>query len=49
MGVSPDLATRGNGLIRALPSWQVDLALTKETRLTERFSMEFALQAFNIL
>ena len=38
----------GNGLIRALPSWQVDLALTKETKLTERFSMEFAVQAFNI-
>jgi hypothetical protein len=38
----------GNGLIRALDSWQVDLALTKETKLTERFSMEFAVQAFNI-
>ncbi|MGD0792869.1 MAG: TonB-dependent receptor [Terriglobales bacterium] len=38
----------GNGLIRALDSWQVDLALTKETKLTERYSMEFALQAFNI-
>jgi hypothetical protein len=37
-----------NGLIRALNSWQVDLALTKETKLTERFSMEFAVQAFNI-
>jgi hypothetical protein len=38
----------GNGIIRALPSWQVDLALTKDTRLTERLSMQFALQAFNI-
>jgi hypothetical protein len=37
-----------NGVVRALDSWQVDLALTKETRLTERFSMEFAVQAFNI-
>jgi hypothetical protein len=37
-----------NGLIRALNSWQVDLALTKETKLTERFSMELAIQAFNI-
>jgi hypothetical protein len=37
-----------NGLIRALNSWQVDLALTKETKLTERFSMEFAVQAFNV-
>jgi hypothetical protein len=39
----------GNGLIRALDSWQIDLALTKETKLTERLSMEFAVQAFNIL
>jgi hypothetical protein len=38
----------GNGLIRAFDSWQVDLALTKETKLTERYSMEFAVQAFNI-
>jgi hypothetical protein len=38
----------GNGLIRALSSWQVDLALTKETKLTERFGLEFGVQAFNI-
>ena len=37
-----------NGVIRALDSWQIDLALTKETKLTERVSMEFAVQAFNI-
>ncbi|HEY3973417.1 MAG TPA: TonB-dependent receptor [Candidatus Sulfotelmatobacter sp.] len=37
-----------NGAIRALPYWQIDLALTKETRLTERTSLEFAVQAFNI-
>jgi hypothetical protein len=37
-----------NGAIRALNSWQIDLALTKETKLTERVSMEFAVQAFNI-
>lgn len=37
-----------NGVIRALNSWQVDLALTKETKLTERASLEFAVQAFNI-
>lgn len=37
-----------NGLIRALHSWQVDLALMKETRLTERFSLQFGIQAFNI-
>jgi Carboxypeptidase regulatory-like domain len=37
-----------NGVIRALNSWQIDLALTKETKLTERTSLEFAVQAFNI-
>jgi hypothetical protein len=38
-----------NGMIRALDSWQIDMALTKETKLTERVVMEFAVQAFNIL
>jgi hypothetical protein len=38
-----------NGMIRALDSWQIDLALTKVTKLSERVSMEFAVQAFNIL
>lgn len=37
-----------NGMIRALDSWQMDLALTKETKLTERLSMELAVQAFNL-
>ena len=37
-----------NGVIRALNSWQMDLALTKETKLTEHASLEFAVQAFNI-
>jgi hypothetical protein len=37
-----------NGIVRALNTWQIDLALTKETKLTERLSMEFAVQAFNI-
>jgi Carboxypeptidase regulatory-like domain/TonB dependent receptor-like, beta-barrel len=38
-----------NGLVRALNSWQIDLALVKETKLTERFTMEFGVQVFNIL
>ncbi len=38
-----------NGFIRVLPSWQIDFALTKETKLTERFAMEFGVEAFNIL
>jgi hypothetical protein len=37
-----------NGLIRALNYWQIDLALTKETKLTEGTSLLFTVQAFNI-
>jgi hypothetical protein len=37
-----------NGIGRALNIWQVDLVLTKETKLTERVAMEFAVEAFNI-
>jgi len=37
-----------NGAIRALPYWQIDLALSKETKLTEHTSLSFAVQAFNI-
>jgi hypothetical protein len=38
----------GNGIIRALPTWQMDLALMKNTKINERFSVEFGVQAFNI-
>ena len=38
----------GNGLIRALNIWQVDMAITKETKLTERFGLQFGVQAFNV-
>jgi hypothetical protein len=38
-----------NGMIRALSSWQIDLALQKDTAITERFTLEFEVQAFNIL
>ncbi|HEV2399665.1 MAG TPA: TonB-dependent receptor [Candidatus Sulfotelmatobacter sp.] len=37
-----------NGIGRALNAWQIDIALTKDTRLTERTSLEFGVQAFNI-
>ena len=37
-----------NGLIRALRSWQIDFALAKETKISERVSAEFAVQFFNI-
>lgn len=47
-GLLSRFGTAPNGLIRALNSWQVDLALMKETKLSERFSVEFGVQAFNI-
>ena len=37
-----------NGIARTLDIWQVDLALMKDTKLTERFSLEFGVQAFNV-
>jgi hypothetical protein len=37
-----------NGLIRALNSWQIDFALMKETKVTERVSVQFGVQVFNI-
>jgi hypothetical protein len=37
-----------NGIGRALDIWQVDFVLTKESKLTERVAMEFAVEAFNI-
>jgi hypothetical protein len=49
---TPGAVTRfgnaGNGIVRALNSWQVDMALVKETKLTERFALEFGIQAFNV-
>ncbi|MFI5057563.1 MAG: carboxypeptidase regulatory-like domain-containing protein [Candidatus Acidiferrales bacterium] len=38
----------GNGVARALNIWQVDMSLMKETKLTERFGLQFGVQAFNI-
>jgi hypothetical protein len=37
-----------NGIIRALNSWQIDLALMKTTKITERVAAEFGIQAFNV-
>jgi Carboxypeptidase regulatory-like domain len=47
-GLASRFGNAPNGLIRALNVWQIDLALTKETRLTERVSMKFGAQIFNI-
>jgi hypothetical protein len=38
----------GNGIIRTLSTWQIDMALTKETKISERYSVQFAFQAFNV-
>jgi hypothetical protein len=38
----------GNGILRAINIWQLDLAVMKETKLTERVGLQFGVQAFNI-
>lgn len=40
--------TAPNGVIRALHAWQIDLALMKTTKITERVAAEFGVQVFNI-
>ena len=47
-GLVTRFGNAGNGIIRALNSWQVDLALMKETKLSELVSLQFGMQAFNI-
>jgi len=47
-GIVSRFGNAPNGLIRAVSTWQIDFALTKETKLTERVSMEFGAQFFNI-
>ena len=47
-GLLSRFGTAPNGLIRALDSWQIDFALMKETKLTERVEMKFGVQFFNI-
>jgi hypothetical protein len=48
LGVLSRFGNAPNGIVRALPSWQVDLALIKETRITERVAVEIGIQAFNV-
>jgi hypothetical protein len=48
-GLFTHFGDAGNGIFRALNSWQIDFALMKETKLTERFSVQFGVQFFNIL
>jgi hypothetical protein len=39
----------GRNLVRAPGVWQIDTALTKRARLTERMNIEFRAEAFNLL
>ena len=47
-GILTRYGDESNGVIRTLNVWQIDFELVKETPLTERFSLEFGIQAFNI-
>ena len=47
-GLVSRFGNASNGLIQALHSWQIDFALMKETKLTERVSLQFGVQVFNI-
>jgi Carboxypeptidase regulatory-like domain/TonB dependent receptor len=47
-GLVSGFGTSPNGVLRALNTWQIDLALMKETKLTERVSLQFGAQFFNI-
>jgi hypothetical protein len=47
-GIFTRWGNAGRGLVRSPHIWQVDLALAKETKITERFGLEFGVQAFNI-
>jgi hypothetical protein len=47
-GILTRYGDASNGLIRPLNVWQIDFALIKTTQLTERFALQFGVQAFNI-
>ena len=38
----------GRNVIRALPTWQIDLALRRQFKLAEGFSLQFRAEGFNI-
>jgi hypothetical protein len=47
-GLASRFGDAPNGLIRALAAWQIDMALMKTTKITERVATEFGVQVFNI-
>jgi hypothetical protein len=38
----------GRNVIRALPGWQIDMALRRQFKFTEGFSLQFRAEAFNL-
>ena len=47
-GVIQRFGNAGRGVITAPLTWQIDVSLEKKIKLTERFSLIFAAQAFNV-
>lgn len=41
--------TLGRNILRGLPAWQIDFALRRQFRLTEKFNLQFRAEAFNVL
>ena len=40
--------TLGRNVVRAFPTWQVDIALRRQLKLTERFNLQLRAEAFNV-
>ncbi len=47
-GLYTHFGDAGNGIVRAPSVWDIDLSLSKTTKLTERFGLEFRVDAFNV-
>jgi len=41
--------TLGRNVLRGFPAWQIDFALHRDFRLTERTALQFRVEAFNVL
>ena len=47
--LTPRQGTLGRNALRGFPSWQIDLALQRRFRLTERLGLQFRTEFFNVL
>jgi hypothetical protein len=47
-GLYTHFGDAGNGIVRAPSVWDIDLSLSKTTKLTERFGLEFRVDTFNV-